>query len=100
MEPALKYFIKALNQIPIDEPNATVYSNYSTDPYCGNDKINRKYLIKQIISPVKWEQIMHKLFHRPEGTPFPRTFDLGSGGTMKTILRTVNAKASDTCIAY
>lgn len=100
MEPALKSFIKALDKTPLDEPNTNVYSNYSTNMYNHNLKLMRKYLIKQIISPVKWEQILHKLYERPENTPFPRTFDMGSRGTMKTILKMTNMKAADACYVY
>ncbi|XP_008203224.1 probable malonyl-CoA-acyl carrier protein transacylase, mitochondrial [Nasonia vitripennis] len=100
MEPALKSFIKALNKTPLEEPNVNVYSNFSTNMYNNNLKLMRKYLIKQIISPVKWEQILHKLYERPENTPFPRTFDMGSRGTMRTVLKMVNAKAAENCFVY
>ena len=100
MKPALKPFIKALDKISMTEPNALVYSNCTSDIYPNNEQIIRKYLIKQIFSPVKWEQIMHKIYKRPEGENFPRTFDMGSRGTMKTILKKVNAKADESCYIY
>lgn len=100
MEPALKSFTKALQKTPLGEPNVPVYSNFSTNTYTSSMKVNHKYLTKQIISPVKWEQIMHKMYERPDGTPFPRTFDVGSKGSMKTILKMINAKAEENCYVY
>ncbi|XP_058797413.1 probable malonyl-CoA-acyl carrier protein transacylase, mitochondrial [Phymastichus coffea] len=100
MQPALKSFIKALRKTPFVETNVPVYSNYSTNTYTRSMKVNHKYLIKQIVSPVKWEQIIHKIYERPQNIPFPRTFDMGSKGTMKTILKMINAKAEEKCYVY
>lgn len=97
MEPASKPFMKALGAINLEEPRISVYSNVNSKPYHTIRHI-KKFLPKQIISPVKWEQIMHALYERPQGTHFPRTFDLGSGGSMKAILKKINAKAWDSCI--
>ncbi|XP_029672877.1 probable malonyl-CoA-acyl carrier protein transacylase, mitochondrial [Formica exsecta] len=98
MEPALKSFGKMLYTIEFDNPRCQVYSNYKAYPY-RNPKIIKKYLLKQIVSPLKWEQSMQLLYNRPPGTAFPRTFDVGSGGRMATILKLINAKAHDHCIS-
>ncbi|XP_014479975.1 PREDICTED: probable malonyl-CoA-acyl carrier protein transacylase, mitochondrial [Dinoponera quadriceps] len=98
MEPALKSFRKMLNTVEIDEPRCQVYSNYKGYRY-GNAKLIRRYLPKQIISSVKWEQTMQSIYTRPAGTAFPRTFDVGSEGKMKSILKLINMKAYDHCIA-
>ncbi|CAB0041284.1 unnamed protein product [Trichogramma brassicae] len=100
MEPALKSFVKALNNTPLNSPNTTVYSNFSGKVFSSNPKQMKKQIIKQIISPVKWEQIMHTMYSRPPGTEFPRTFDMGSKGMLKTILKNINAKAIDECHVY
>lgn len=97
MEPALKSFSKMLSTVQIDEPRCKVYSNCKGKVY-GNTKLIKKYLPKQIISPVKWEQIMQSIYNRPQGTAFPRTFDVGSHGRMKTILKMINTKAEEHCI--
>lgn len=98
MEPALKSFNKMLNTVQIEEPRCQVYSNYKGYAY-GNARLIRRYLPKQIISPVKWEQIMQCVYSRPEGTAFPRTFDVASEGRMKTILKFINLKAHEQCLA-
>lgn len=98
MEPALKSFGKMLDTVEIDKPRCQVYSNYKAYPH-SNPKLIRKYLLKQIVSAVKWEQSMQLLYNRPPGSAFPRTFDVGSGGRMGTILKLINAKAQDHCIS-
>lgn len=98
MEPALKSFGKMLYTVELDTPRCQVYSNYKAHPY-ENLKVVKKYLLKQIISPVKWEQSMQLMYNRTPGTSFPRTFDVGSGGKMATILKLINAKAHDHCIS-
>ena len=51
-----------------------------------------------MVSPVRWEQCVQKLYSRPDGVPFPQTYDVGSEGRMKTVLKLINAKASNSCI--
>ena len=97
MRPAKEPFIQALKNIELHKPNVPVYSNVTSKPYNNVDDIKRN-LPQQIISPVKWEQTMHVLYKRSQGTAFPRTFDVGSNGTLKTILNHVNAKACESCI--
>ncbi|KYN15473.1 PREDICTED: probable malonyl-CoA-acyl carrier protein transacylase, mitochondrial [Trachymyrmex cornetzi] len=98
MEPALKSFGKMLHTLEFDDFRCHVYSNYKAHPY-GNTALIRKYLPKQIMSSVKWEQCIQLLYNRPPGTAFPRTFDVGSGGRMSTILKLINSKAHQHCIA-
>ncbi|OAD59946.1 putative malonyl-CoA-acyl carrier protein transacylase, mitochondrial [Eufriesea mexicana] len=60
MNPALKSVSKMLNSIEIHEPR------------------------------FKWEQCLHKIYSRPPEIEFPQTYDIGSNGKMKTILKLVN----------
>ncbi|XP_012533104.1 probable malonyl-CoA-acyl carrier protein transacylase, mitochondrial [Monomorium pharaonis] len=98
MEPALKSFGKMLHTLEFNDFRCQVYSNFKAHPY-GNPALIRRYLLKQIVSPVKWEQTIQMLYNRPAETAFPRTFDVGSGGRMSTILKLINAKAHEHCIA-
>ncbi|XP_029155387.1 probable malonyl-CoA-acyl carrier protein transacylase, mitochondrial [Nylanderia fulva] len=98
MEPALKSFSKVLYTMEINRPRCQVYSNYNAHPY-SDPKMIRKFLMKQIVSPVKWEQCIQSLYNRSPGSAFPRTFDVGSGGRMGTILKLINAKAHSHCIS-
>ncbi|XP_034180957.1 malonyl-CoA-acyl carrier protein transacylase beg isoform X2 [Osmia lignaria lignaria] len=97
MEPALKQVFNTLSAIEINEPRCQVYSNYKAEPY-RNLRFLKKYVLKQMVSPVRWEQCVQKLYSRPDGVPFPQTYDVGSEGRMKTVLKLINAKASNSCI--
>jgi len=98
MQPALQSFGKMLHEMNLDTPRCQVYSNYKGFQY-GNQNLIRKYLLKQIVSPVRWEQCMQYIYCRKVGMAYPRTFDVGSGGRMSTILKLINAKAHDNCIS-
>lgn len=91
MEPALKSVSEMLKSITINEPRCKVYSNYKGYPY-SNLRYVKKYILKQIVSPVKWEQCLQNIYNRPKGTSFPETYDIGSEGRMRTILKLINAK--------
>jgi len=97
MEPALKSFGKMLYSMDIDMPRCRVYSNYKGYQH-SNKTLIKKYLVKQIVSPVRWEQCMQYIYYRKPGMAYPRTFDVGSGGRMSTILKLINLKAHDHCI--
>lgn len=94
MEPAVELFRKELNKIEIEDPIIRVYSNVDGLPYRNAEHIRRQ-LPKQMVKPVKWEQLLHVLYERKQDTHFPRTFECGPGKSLKTILKQVNAKAWD-----
>lgn len=94
MEAAVEPFRKALNRIEISDPLISVHSNIDGQRYRNAEHI-RKQLPKQIVRPVKWEQTLHILYERAQGEYFPRTFEVGPGKALTTILKQVNAKASD-----
>ncbi|XP_017752756.1 PREDICTED: probable malonyl-CoA-acyl carrier protein transacylase, mitochondrial [Eufriesea mexicana] len=96
MNPALKSVSKMLNSIEIHEPRCRVYSNQKAAPY-SNVRLIKKLIMKQIVSPVKWEQCLHKIYSRPPEIEFPQTYDIGSNGKMKTILKLVNVRAAQSC---
>ncbi|XP_011696378.1 PREDICTED: probable malonyl-CoA-acyl carrier protein transacylase, mitochondrial [Wasmannia auropunctata] len=97
MEPALKSFGKMLHTLEFNDFRCHVYSNWKGHEY-GNPSLIKKYLTKQIVLPVRWEQTIQLVYNRPTGTAFPRTFDVGSGGRMSTILKLINGKAHEHCI--
>nr|XP_012147764.1 PREDICTED: probable malonyl-CoA-acyl carrier protein transacylase, mitochondrial isoform X2 [Megachile rotundata] len=97
MEPALESVFQALKSIEVHEPRCKVYSNVTTTPY-SNLRYMKKWIMKQIVSPVKWEQCMQKIYSRPDGVAFPQTYDVGSEGRMKSILNLINAKACKSCV--
>lgn len=96
MEPALDTIFDTLRSIEVHNPRCRVYSNFKGLPFTDM-RFMKKYIMKQIVSPVKWEQCLQRLYQRPEGTPFPQTYDVGSEGRMRTILKLINMKASRSC---
>lgn len=91
MESAIEPFSKALKNIKIEEPSISVHSNIDGRVYRNVDQILNK-LPKQIIKPVKWEQLLHIIYERPQGEGFPSTFEAAPGNTLTSILKQVNAK--------
>lgn len=96
MTPAEDILAKALECVDFRTPLIEVYSNVDAKYYSCPIAIKKK-LAQQLCSPVKWEQIMIKLFNRPEGTPFPDIYECGPGTTMRTVLKMINPKAFLRC---
>ncbi|XP_067612780.1 probable malonyl-CoA-acyl carrier protein transacylase, mitochondrial [Eurosta solidaginis] len=95
MQSAVEPFANALKKIYISDPLIRVYSNVDGKTYRNATHILRQ-LPKQIVSPVRWEQSMHLMYERQQGTDFPRTFECGPGKGLKQVLEKVNAKAANT----
>ncbi|CAH0555920.1 unnamed protein product [Brassicogethes aeneus] len=96
MRPAVEPFQKALKKSEIQDPVINVYSNVDGKTYKDANHI-RHQLPKQIVKPVKWEQLLHTIYERRPDDFFPRTFECGPGTSLKAILKQVNQKAWNTC---
>ncbi|XP_025418451.1 probable malonyl-CoA-acyl carrier protein transacylase, mitochondrial isoform X2 [Sipha flava] len=96
MRPAVEPFAAALKKVQINEPIIAVHSNIDGKRYHNSYKVFHN-LPKQIYRPVKWEQTLHILYERPVGSNFPDTFECGPGSTLKSLLKTVNSKAHNSC---
>lgn len=96
MLPAVKPFAAALRKMEINDPMIAVHSNIDGKRYNNHLQVSR-YLPKQIYKPVKWEQTLHILYERPEGSNFPDTFECGPGSTLRSLLKKVNLKAQMSC---
>ncbi|XP_022195086.2 probable malonyl-CoA-acyl carrier protein transacylase, mitochondrial [Nilaparvata lugens] len=99
MEPALEPFKLALNNAKLNEPAIAVHSNLDGKMYSNAKQITYK-LPRQIVRPVKWEQTLHILYERAPGEQFPNTYECGPGSSLRSILRMVNAKATNTFYNY
>ncbi|XP_030071162.1 malonyl-CoA-acyl carrier protein transacylase, mitochondrial [Microcaecilia unicolor] len=92
MGPALEPLAEVLKTLNIQKPFISVYSNVDGKKYKHTEHIHR-LLVKQVVSPVKWEQTMHAIYERKQGTEFPQTYEVGPGKQLGTILKTCNLKA-------
>uniref|UniRef100_A0A8C5WST1 Malonyl-CoA-acyl carrier protein transacylase, mitochondrial n=1 Tax=Laticauda laticaudata TaxID=8630 RepID=A0A8C5WST1_LATLA len=93
MKSAMQPLSEALESITIQEPLISVYSNVDSKKYRQPEKIQH-CLVEQLVSPVKWEQIMHTIYERNKGKKFPYTYEVGPGKQLGAILRSCNLKAS------
>lgn len=92
MAPAVEPFTKALRKITVSKPIISVHSCVDGLKYRDARHILHQ-LPKQIVKPVKWEQMLHELYQRRPDDRYPRTFECGPGRGLTTILKQVNAKA-------
>ncbi|NXU88788.1 FABD protein, partial [Xiphorhynchus elegans] len=92
MEPAVEPLAEVLRSMEIQKPLLCVYSNVDGKKYMHSKHIE-KLLVKQVVSPVLWEQTMHSVYERKQGTEFPDTYEVGPGNQLGAILRKCNLKA-------
>ncbi|XP_005090549.3 malonyl-CoA-acyl carrier protein transacylase, mitochondrial [Aplysia californica] len=83
---------QALQGMKIGKPKLPIYSNVTGQPY--HAKTNFAHMLgEQLVKPVRWEQTMHALYQRPQGSEFPHTYEVGPGKQMGTLLKQVNLQA-------
>ncbi|CAH2278362.1 malonyl- -acyl carrier transacylase, mitochondrial [Pelobates cultripes] len=92
MAPAMEPLQKALKNLEFKQPYVPVYCNIDGKRYKHASVIS-KLLVKQLVSPVKWEQTMHAIYERKKGVDFPRTLEMGPGRQLGSILKSCNFKA-------
>ncbi|KAB1270508.1 Malonyl-CoA-acyl carrier protein transacylase; mitochondrial [Camelus dromedarius] len=92
MQPAVEPLAQVLKEIDVKKPLVSVHSNVNGNRYMHPKHI-QKLLVQQVVSPVKWEQTMHTIYQRKRGTEFPRTFEVGPGKQLGTILKSCNLQA-------
>ncbi|XP_067856177.1 malonyl-CoA-acyl carrier protein transacylase, mitochondrial [Heptranchias perlo] len=92
MELATQPLQEILKTISIEKPLISVYSNVDAKKYMHSKHI-QQLLVKQLVSPVKWEQTMHAMYEREQGTDFPDTYEVGPGNQLGTMLKNCNLKA-------
>uniref|UniRef100_A0A8C5MT12 Malonyl-CoA-acyl carrier protein transacylase, mitochondrial n=1 Tax=Leptobrachium leishanense TaxID=445787 RepID=A0A8C5MT12_9ANUR len=92
MAPAMDPLQKVLKALEFKQPYVPVYCNVDGKRY-RHPSVIGKLLVKQLISPVKWEQTMHTIYERKKGTGFPWTVEAGPGGQLGSTLKACNLKA-------
>ncbi|KAJ8269170.1 hypothetical protein COCON_G00117770 [Conger conger] len=92
MQPAVEPLRDVLRKLEIGRPQISVYSNVDAKRYMHETHV-RRLLVKQLVSPVKWEQILHALYERKQGEDFPHTYEVGPGKQLGSTLQKCNMKA-------
>lgn len=82
MEPAREAFAAFLQNTPFKEPGITVLSNTTGDAVTSPDEI-REALVRQVVSPVLWEDCMRTA----AGRGIDLFLELGSGGVLAGLAR-------------
>lgn len=88
---------KSIKNLNPNYPLVKIYSNVTGKPLLNPMDIKNKISL-QINHPIKWEQAMHNIFELPEGkSNFPYSYECGPGNSLFTVLKKINAKASEFC---
>lgn len=94
MEPAREAFAKYLEQIPFHRPHLTVFSNTTGEPVSEADDI-REALVKQVVSPVLWEDCQRNAFARG----IDLFYECGRGNVLAGLARRIDPAIKVTGIA-
>lgn len=86
---------EVLRQVEVRRPEINVYSNVDGKRYMNESHVRRQ-LVKQLVSPVKWEQALHEIYERTQGQNFPDTYEVGPGKQLGATLQKCNRKAFKT----
>jgi len=92
MAPAKDEVEEVLQGMRINQPILPVYSNVTATYYRNPEEI-RHILPAQIIKPVKWEQVMHRIYARYFDEGHPSTYEVGPGSQLGSVLHMVNRTA-------
>ncbi|MDR2641221.1 MAG: ACP S-malonyltransferase [Planctomycetaceae bacterium] len=93
MQPAVSRLSESLANIEIHKPKIPVISNFDSKPHFEPDEI-KQILIKQILSPVLWEDSMHFLLSQG----FDMFYEIGPGRVLRSLLKRIDRKVNCTGI--
>jgi [acyl-carrier-protein] S-malonyltransferase len=88
MKPADERLAEALWGVELKPPRVPVWSNVDAKPHTDPEEI-RKLLVRQVLSPVLWEQTMRNLL--TDG--FDKFYEIGPGRVLAGLLKRVQRKA-------
>ncbi|EFO24382.1 hypothetical protein LOAG_04105 [Loa loa] len=91
----------AIKDVKINEqPRMNIYSNYTGKLHIYNEKRIREAIVKQVCSPVKWEQIQQLLHAKHQDFKFPTFIEVGPGKQLGAMLLKISKKAYKNYISY
>ena len=91
MESALERLAEVLAEVPMASPRIPVISNVDAQPHSDPEDI-REILVKQVVSPVRWEDSMRLLLD--DG--YSNFYEVGPGRVLRGLLRRIDRKVSCT----
>lgn len=88
MKPADLALEQSLAGVPIHQPRVPVWSNVDARPHTDPDEV-RGLLVRQVVSPVRWEEIMRGLL----AAGVEAFVEVGPGRVLAGLLKRVHRKA-------
>ena len=88
MKPADEKLSQALASVRISVPKVPVWSNVDAQPHTDPSEI-RELLVKQVVSPVRWEEIIRGLL----ASTVERFYEVGPGRVLAGLMKRVQRKA-------
>jgi len=89
MQSAIAKLAEALADVPMRRPEIPVISNVDARPHDDPEEI-RAILVKQVVSPVRWEESMRYLLN--DG--YKQFYEIGPGRVLRGLLRRIDREAS------
>lgn len=89
MQSAVAKLVAALADVPMRKPEIPVVSNVDAVPHDDPEEI-RDILVKQVISPVRWEDSMRYLLN--DG--YKQFYEIGPGRVLRGLLRRIDREAN------
>lgn len=89
MQPAVDKLTTALATAPLRQPTIPVISNVDAQPHNQPDEM-RSLLVKQVVSPVRWEDSMRYLL----GQGYDQFYEIGPGRTLRGLMKRIDRKVS------
>lgn len=87
MQPAVAKLTDALANVPMKKPRIPVVSNVDAQPHDDPEEI-RKLLIKQVVSPVRWEDSVRYLMAQG----FDKYYEVGPGRVLRGLMKRIDRK--------
>lgn len=87
MQPAVERLTAVLADVPLRKPRVPVISNVDAAPHDDPQEI-RQLLIRQVVSPVRWEDSMRRLL----ATGCDRFYEVGPGRVLRGLLKRIDRK--------
>ena len=94
------FFLQVLEDIKINPPLIKVMSAFDGKIYKTPENAKKK-LLQQLISPVRWEQVIHSIYKRKFGINYPNTYIFGQNSfQLKKFISFTNEKAAKKAKCY
>jgi [acyl-carrier-protein] S-malonyltransferase len=87
MQPAVEKLAAALANVPMFAPKIPVVSNVDAQPHSDPEEI-RALLIKQVVSPVRWEDSIRWMIDQG----FDTFYEVGPGRVLRGLLKRIDRK--------